>query len=150
NRVDRRQLANFVIEARQSARRRRPAHGTQPANRPGRHDRSHQPRHSRGRWQLIFVRPMAFYSIHGDNAGNQILEWQGGICALTAWLTTEYIPANFSADDRANPKWAHTNGRPERTYSRFFHARHSCGRATRSDHRRTSDADLSDHVIRIR
>ena len=37
-----------------------------------------------------------------------------------------------------------------RTHSGLCHARHSRRRAARSDHRRARDADLSDHVLRVR
>ena len=38
----------------------------------------------------------------------------------------------------------------DRTHSRLCHARHPCRRAARSDHRRARDADLPDHVLRVR
>ena len=38
--------------------------------------------HARGRWQLSFAAPLAFFSIRSDNVGNQNLEYQGSVCCL--------------------------------------------------------------------
>ena len=38
----------------------------------------------------------------------------------------------------------------DRTHSGFRHARHSCGRAARPGDRRARDADLPDHILRVR
>ena len=57
-------------------------------------------------------------------------------------------PINRSASQRAAPRTA--IAMTDRTHSGLQHACHSCRRQARPDHRRARDADLPDHLVRVR